>query len=1462
MSKINKIRFVNLGYNNNTMKIDDECFFLDGENTMLNLRNGGGKSVIVQMVMALFVNRRHRTIKDRTFESYFTTAIPTYILVEWELDDGAGYLLTGMMVRKKETSSDENSKEKLDIINFIHEYQSKNIYDINNLPIIEEKGDRRVIKSFSNSKKLFEDLKKDRDVKFNYYDMNNSVTTRSYFSKLEEYKINYREWETIIKQINLKESGLSELFIKAKDSAGLVKEWLLPAIENKLKKDEDRIKNYRELIDKYVKQYKANKANIDKKEKIELFKVLSLEVRTCCDNFINTIEDREEKQNEMANVIACLRKGFKEEEAKELGLCKLIEELSDRITELKYEEASIDIYQKEDAIISLKEEQDSKALVLEEKEKREILLKKRVNILECAKIHRQYQQASEELQQAEMELKLINKKNQDNAPHINNLGFSIRGILEMECEGAEESKTLKLELKKSINKEDEALNSRLKENRRYINDLKEKRGGLAEKVKYFNKVEESFNKKYNLSLFRSISGDFDSERLISVAREVQENKESLIKNRKNVIESKISAEELLKSKESEKIRNLEKISEAKNKLESKKKDLNKIEAEIETRVQVIKYIDFNESKVFHSEEIIKAFDRKLKIIKEEESLLNKRYDKLFHELEKLKSGKVLELSKEIEEKLKEKDINIFYGMEWLKKNGYSIEKNEELVRNNPFIPYSLIMTTKEIERLESEVIDAFTSNPISIINRDNLEETFNGSGGGELVELNGLRFFISFNNKLINERELITLIEEKNLELKNLEDLIRVKLESINLYEHKKNIIKYSSITREAYEELKEEIDVLSMEIINLREAEISLARVISSIKDEIERLETENKALEKQSTFNEAMEQDFENLKEEYEKYQKNRESLSVLEEKLKVINEQIIHDENRGVVILEELKACEDSIREYGSLEGDLLRALVEFKEYTAGEIINRDKEDLISEYNVLRKEISATEKELNERVTKFSERFDGFEKELNLKADSYKVTEAEYINETYNLSKEMELKAEYEDASSELSLLKDEFNNLNTKIQVAKSQLNDLVDKLENEFNTRELKSKEKLITKNFKEEIARYKVDIKEATKKKERLVEIKNNINSALSGLSEFEDYVIKDPINLQLDYENLNTVIGKLRRDLNNLIQDEKKAENKLGNLLRDIEIREEFKGETLFKDSLNVLKSLVNNPREFENQLTLVLDAYDNMIQVLMINIDLIEKEEGKILESLLEYIKDVHEHIEKIDDNSSINISNKSLKMLDITAANWEENKEVYKIRLKDYVEQIRNNGLKALEKNEDIEDIISNKINITKLYDEVVGISTVNIKLYKIEEDKQKKITWDEVAKNSGGEGFLSAFVILSSLLSYIRKDENDLFSRKEGGKVLIMDNPFAQTSSAHLLKPLMDIAKKSNTQLICLTGLGGDSIYNRFDNIYVLNLIPSKLKAGVKYLKGDHIKGEEEQEFMVASKLKIEEQIRLF
>lgn len=1463
MSKINKLRFINLNYNNNTMRIDDETFYLDGENTMLNLRNGGGKSVLVQMVMAPFVNRRYRTMKDRTFESYFTSSTPTYILVEWKLDDGAGYLLTGMMVRKKENVSDEDSKEKLDIINFIHEYRSKNPYDIDSIPIIEVKSNSKVIKSFGNAKKLFEDLKKDRNLKFNYYDMNNSVTIRNYFKKLQEFKINYKEWETIIKQINLKESGLSELFVKAKDSSGLVKEWFLPAIENKLNKEEDRIKNYVELVNCYIKQYKDNKTNLDRKEKIEFFNELSKELLEVSDGFIEAIDNRKAIENKLANIIQFLRLSYKEKLNEEQQLDELVDNLNSQIKELLYEKESIAIYKKKDEKMELENKLSEESSLVIKSEKKKASLTKKRNILECAKIHREYQEKSKELQQVETELKIIKEKNKDNAPKINNIGFTLKEMLSNQLNEIRENLKLKNIEKESIifNKKKES--DMLSENRKAINGLVGQEGGLKAKINLFNKSEEGFNKRFNKNICRNISGFYYDEDLLSFEKENKDNRLALEKEKTEAGESLLKAQEDLKSSKSEKDRNIKQYSEVNSNLNMKRDELAKLEEEIEKHKEIIKYVEFTADKVFNKEEIIAAFNKKINFLKDEEINLIRKCDKLEAELEKLKGGKVLELTKDIEEKLKNRDITIKYGMEWLKQNGFSYERNSEIVKKNPFIPYSLIMNENEIESLQKESLDIFTSTPISIINRVDLEKEINNNSN-EIVSFQGLNFFVSFNDKLLNEEELKKLISvtEKNLTSykKNLND----KKEAIKLYEDRRGIIEHSKLDEKYYIELKQVIEDLENEANELRQREIELERLIGNIEDRIKSFELALRNIDNNIRINEEISAAFTELCEEYFLYKKNHELLEELKEKINIINGLISKGENTIVKLTEEIENINELIRNYGNDEDKLQGVLSRFTIYTDGEIIKKDVEDLLAEYDALNKEIIGTEKELTKTRIDLEKKFKDIENELNIKTDAYRLLEEDYINEIYNLQKELEVSRNLEKEEEEYKILYK--NAKDTEINLAKVKVNieDLYKKLLKDFDKSEPKDKEVLFEKNFNEEIVKLQLEIKDVEQNKKIAINDGLEFKQNLTSLSEFEVLEIVSTEEIKIPIKELKTTVGKTRRDLTNIKDTEIKFASKLNNLVLEMETKDEFKGETLFKDAIITLKSLTSEPIKFKSHLGFVTDSYNKLIERLLVDIEMIEKEENKILESILEYIEDIHKNIEKIDDNSSITINNNRIKMLKIYVDSFSENKELYKIKLKDYIETIRDRSLKELEKNNNIEDTVSNGINTFKLYDEVIGIGNVNIKLYKIEEDKQRLITWNEVSKNSGGEGFLSAFVILSSLLSYMRKDESDIFSRKEGGKVIIMDNPFAQTSSVHLLKPLMDIAKKSNTQLICLTGLGGDSIYNRFDNIYVLNLISSKLKSGLKIMKSEHVKGGEDKEVevLVSSRFKIEDQMRLF
>jgi chaperonin cofactor prefoldin len=303
--------------------------------------------------------------------------------------------------------------------------------------------------------------------------------------------------------------------------------------------------------------------------------------------------------------------------------------------------------------------------------------------------------------------------------------------------------------------------------------------------------------------------------------------------------------------------------------------------------------------------------------------------------------------------------------------------------------------------------------------------------------------------------------------------------------------------------------------------------------------------------------------------------------------------------------------------------------------------------------------------------------------------------------------------------------------------------------------------------------------------------------------------------------------------------------------------MRKETYQEDYYKKPLETMLSVTDDAKVVLSQLNTTLQSYESQMAKLQVDISLVEKEKEKIEGLIEDYIREVHTNLAKIDNNSTITIREKSVKMLKLVIPTWEENEGIYHQRLDDFVGELTLKGIEIYEKNENPSEYFGTRITTKNIYDTVVGIGNIQIKLYKIEEQREYPITWAEVARNSGGEGFLSAFVILSSLLYYMRRDETDIFADQNEGKVLVMDNPFAQTNAAHLLKPLMDIAKKTNTQLICLSGLGGDSIYGRFDNIYVLNLVNAALRGGTQYLRGNHLRGATE-ETIVPSRIEVVEQ----
>ena len=106
MPSINRIRVNNIKYNFGTQSYDDFIMKMYGKNTLYDLANGGGKSVLMLLLMQCIIP--NCTLDDKQpIEKLFRGNENTCIhsLIEWKLDEcdikeGLRYMTTGFAAKK------------------------------------------------------------------------------------------------------------------------------------------------------------------------------------------------------------------------------------------------------------------------------------------------------------------------------------------------------------------------------------------------------------------------------------------------------------------------------------------------------------------------------------------------------------------------------------------------------------------------------------------------------------------------------------------------------------------------------------------------------------------------------------------------------------------------------------------------------------------------------------------------------------------------------------------------------------------------------------------------------------------------------------------------------------------------------------------------------------------------------------------------------------------------------------------------------------------------------------------------------------------------------------------------------------------------------------------------------------------------------------------------------------------
>ena len=1488
MSKINAVRFINLNYNNNAMKINDECMQFSGKSTLLSLRNGGGKTVLVQMMTAPFVHRGKQKTKDRPFESYFTTAKPSFILVEWLLDGGAGYVLTGLMVRKNQEISEEKT-DALEMMAIISEYKEPCMQDIHHLPVVEQNEKTMKLKSYNSCRKLFEDYKKDKKLSFFCYDMSSPAQSRQYFYKLMEYQINYKEWETIIRKVNVKESGLSELFSDCRTEKELVEKWFLEAVESKLNKEENKVKNFQEILEKYAGKYKNIKEQLKRRDAIQKFKEAAEEIQINAEDFLVKEGEKIEQEKVIAAFIARLNVLYEEaeieRERQEEGRKKLQEELEF----LKYEQLSCEFHEKNREKRNHASNREMIDLEKESLLRKQEKIQKKVHVFLCAK---QQEMVNEDKQEWEIrkEKAAISRTKEENLePERNRIGGQLSGYYEYRLsdnkEKQEAIKKQKLQIRKDISQQKDILN----EYREKTKKITESKGSFRSLVRGYDNIEIKYNSNYKENLSRNILGVYEAG-MLDIKQEMydKEQKKSIQENKEQKEKFENTTEEIHRTERAIEEKR-EKYFQKDSDIKQAEKEKKGYEQELEERKDILKYLELPEEKLFAREEILHKAKIKMQELSSRRRTLEKKEDALQKEYKLLVSGRVMELPDNLKEEFEKLDVPVVYGMEWLKKNGFTEKKNKEIVSQNPFLPYALILTRQELKKLAERNGETYTSFPIPIIERENLE-SIKLDRTQSFVKMQDIHFYILFNENLLDEEKMEIMIEQKQKDIADIRETMQICKNEYEDYFHRFDVIKRQAVTKENWDKIQKKLQKLEKEKEDIFQNIQQARDTKQSLKKNFEILQKTLRELEKKIESQAARQRAFKELRTAYAEYEENNKKLQEYERE----EERL---ENRQHLTEEKISQLEENYRELSGQENSLFReeesiqnACQKFAAYKeinrnvkAGKLLGVDSTlrtdnnsgvkiipseaevlKLEARYEAVTADISQELKELELEEEKALTRYHKSFGELRELCQKYNLKNSEWQNIIYDKREQLYQEAELEDYDKKIERKANLLNEEDKKIGILNSQLEGILKQIVSECGKGNPLEEEKISQKDLESAKNQTKYQLSELERKIAFSEKAIQKYRENLTALSEYNNFSADEEIHFEQDFKKmsekeLRDFKGMLIRDYNDIIRCVQKCRETLAQTLNKIARQEAFQ-DASYKTPLENMLKVCDNAAKVLRQLNITLESYDSLMKQLEVDISLVETEKKNVTELLEDYVQNIHKNLEKIGRNSTIKIREKSIKMLKVILPVWEDNEKLYSLRLSDFVDEITEEGIRLFENNENAQEYIGRKVTSKNLYDTVVGTGNVQIQLYKIEEQREQQISWNQVAKNSGGEGFLSAFVILSSLLDYMRKDDSDIFMDKNEGKVLLMDNPFAQTNAEHLLKPLMNLADKTNTQLICLTGLGGESIYNRFDNIYVLNLIEAHLRNGIQYLRPEHKKGEEVKvETILPTHIEVEEML---
>ncbi len=229
MPSISKVRFTNVVYDNGNKRYIDTTFRFDGQNGILLLENGAGKTVFVQTLIQAVLP--HEQVANRRIQDTLQLSNNiAHIAVEWILEEQPQrrYAVTAVSLFM-------NSNNKLASQRFAMEYAGGD-FALGKIPFVREEAGRKRAAS-KEEMAIWCRGQADHNMLAKYFSEND--TLQSYYRYLEDhYKIIASEWHKIA-SINSDEGGVEAYFANCHNTNELLSRLLIPTVEEAISQGMD-----------------------------------------------------------------------------------------------------------------------------------------------------------------------------------------------------------------------------------------------------------------------------------------------------------------------------------------------------------------------------------------------------------------------------------------------------------------------------------------------------------------------------------------------------------------------------------------------------------------------------------------------------------------------------------------------------------------------------------------------------------------------------------------------------------------------------------------------------------------------------------------------------------------------------------------------------------------------------------------------------------------------------------------------------------------------------------------------------------------------------------------------------------------------------------------------------------------------------------------------------------------------